>query len=572
MKISSETCKTAIVIIVIWALGTSINIAKPYHIDDTAHLEIARWITHEPLKPMSGLLNWDSDSEPIHITNQPHLYFYALALWGQIWGFGEVQMHILQSFFYFLAILMIFLIAKSYLSDHALRITALLSLNPAFVVNQNLMVDIPVLSLWLCFFYFLLQPKRYSITIRMVLCGFFAGLACLFKYSSLPLIFIMITFLVVHKKYKLLWKTLIPIFFIMLWSVFNYYDYGAIHILERSGNSLSFSPAALKSAAYLILIKSTAYLICLGGVIPYIFLLFFDFQLFKNPDVNPLKKLCWLIYLFLPIILVVCFLFYFISESFTDKILIIYFAAIGSSTLITVVTKLLLQYSPMSGSDKEFTLVMVIWIFASVLFTIFLAPFIASRHILLVIIPVVLLLAYLGRLSISRQGLRLAIFISFTLSLFLGLFDFSWANFYRQKAVEISSDLPKNSNIYFSGHWGWQWYASKSGMTQLESSKPQIRVGDYLVHPLDIAPQSLQKASSVYCLKVFKEYHHSFNPLLFLSTRGNFAAFYLNYISPPWHLSRNPIPSIIVFAVDNAPEGKGDTFRETNSQCWSPDK
>lgn len=82
------------VLVAFWLACTCCNLFKPFHIDDTAHLEIARWIAAHPLHPMSGILNWDGITDPIHRTNQPALYFYLLALWGSVFGYSEPAMHI----------------------------------------------------------------------------------------------------------------------------------------------------------------------------------------------------------------------------------------------------------------------------------------------------------------------------------------------------------------------------------------------------------------------------------------------------------------------------------------------
>jgi hypothetical protein len=79
-------------LLVLWAIVTAYNLLKPYHIDDTAHLEIARWISAHPLHPMSGLIYWDGVQKPIYELNQPHLYFYLLASWGAMFGYGEPAM------------------------------------------------------------------------------------------------------------------------------------------------------------------------------------------------------------------------------------------------------------------------------------------------------------------------------------------------------------------------------------------------------------------------------------------------------------------------------------------------
>jgi len=121
----------------LWAVVTAYNLFKPYHIDDTVHLDIARWISAHPLHPMSGLLNWSGIEEPIYRTNQPHLYFYLMALWGRLFGYGETAMHTLQSFAALACILLFHRLARVFVGSAGLWATAMLVLGPAFVVEQN---------------------------------------------------------------------------------------------------------------------------------------------------------------------------------------------------------------------------------------------------------------------------------------------------------------------------------------------------------------------------------------------------------------------------------------------------
>src|SRR6476469_2012640 len=82
-------------VVLLWLVVTVANLFKPFHVDDTAHVEIARWIASDPLHPMSGLLNWSGTLAPIFDTNQPHLFCYALAAWGKVFGTSEVSFHVL---------------------------------------------------------------------------------------------------------------------------------------------------------------------------------------------------------------------------------------------------------------------------------------------------------------------------------------------------------------------------------------------------------------------------------------------------------------------------------------------
>jgi hypothetical protein len=87
---------------------------------------------------MSGLLNWNGSDEPIYNLNQPHLYFYLLALWAGMFGYSEAAMHELQS----LAAALHTVVPSfgaHFFAPLALRATAILVLGPAFIVEQNLM-------------------------------------------------------------------------------------------------------------------------------------------------------------------------------------------------------------------------------------------------------------------------------------------------------------------------------------------------------------------------------------------------------------------------------------------------
>ena len=139
------TWKTAFVLMCLWLVATGYNITKPYHIDDPAYMEIAQGIAQNPLRPMNGLLNWADFPEPIHKLNQPHLYFYLLAFHLKFFGETELSTHLFQSVFVLLGIFFFFKLAQVHGRDKALLLSVLLVFCPAFLVGQNLMVDIPLL-------------------------------------------------------------------------------------------------------------------------------------------------------------------------------------------------------------------------------------------------------------------------------------------------------------------------------------------------------------------------------------------------------------------------------------------
>jgi hypothetical protein len=78
--------------------------------------------------------------------------------------------------------------------------------------------------------------------------------------------------------------------------------------------------------------------------------------------------------------------------------------------------------------------------------------------------------------------------------------------------------LPDKGNIYYSGHWGWQWYAEQNGMKQLEALNPRIKPGDYLVYPEKIHQKTLVNIPPRLHLKVVREYNEPISTLTFYKT------------------------------------------------------
>jgi 4-amino-4-deoxy-L-arabinose transferase-like glycosyltransferase len=522
----------------LWLFATVINLNKAYHIDDTVHLETAQWILHNPLHPMSGKINWDQNADSIHLLSQPHLYFYMLAAYGFLFGFSEVAMHIFQSLFTFTCILFIYLISKLIVSKHALFLTVLLTSSPAFIVGQNLMVDVPLLSFWLAFYYLLIKPRVKSETQRLLLVGFMAGCACLVKYSSLPLVLVMLVYIILKRKFNLIWTISIPIGMLIFWSYFNYLDYGSIHILERPSQ-----PFSLKN----LLGMGLAWLIGLGSILAYSPLFFGNLWRTR-------KKLHRLVQIALILIIlssVLIFLGVYIGkldDSITFKYLLSLFLGNGIAVSLLLLYELKKNLGGFLVEANHSILILYLWLFSGALFIIFFSPFMATRHILLVIVPITLLLAHFIEIHLSFFWSATAFFLSIFLTLSLGISDLIWANYYKEKAALIKSELPSKANIYFTGHWGWQWYAKQNGMQQLETLNPQIQPGDYLVYPNGIHQQRLDKIPSNLHLKVLKEYTESPSTLTFFKTDR--ARFYSSsFKNLPWVINWYPFDKIIVYQV-----------------------
>ncbi|HEX7232727.1 MAG TPA: glycosyltransferase family 39 protein [Candidatus Binatia bacterium] len=524
------------VLLLLWIFATALNLTKAYHIDDTAHLEIAQWIIREPWRPMSGQINWSENTEPIYVLNQPHLYFYLLAGWGALWGFGEVPMHLLQSFFTLACILLTYGIAKIIAPSGALLTTALLMLSPAFVVGQNLMLDVPLLSVWLAFFYVLIAPQFKSETRRFVLTGFLVGCACLIKYSSLPLALLMLLYLIVKRQFRLLWTVSIPAMMLVLWSCWNYLDYGSVHMMGRRPVPFSWNE---------LMQMSVSWLICLGAILPYSLIYFRRNSELRAKTFSSSVK--WLVVVLTAMVFAAVHL-HKLDVSGTEKVFLLLFFTNGIAIVLTLLSCFLQGWLQTRSQQQQAVLLLYLWVAAGASFTILYAPFMATRHVLVVIVPITLLLArFVDPPSLAWRSAMLLLTAS--LSLVLGVSDWTWANFYREKAVAIRRELPATANVYFTGHWGWQWYAKQNGMKQLEALNPQLKIGDYLVYPLAMDNQTLKNVPADRQLTVQKIYTAPFSLLTFFSTRDRVRFYASDTETAPWMISFNAIPPIVVFQV-----------------------
>jgi Dolichyl-phosphate-mannose-protein mannosyltransferase len=315
-------------LLVLWIIVTSYNSFKPYHIDDTVHLEIARWISGHPLHPMSGMLNWTGVDEPFYKQNQPHLYFYLIAIWGWIFGYREPAMHALQSLAALASIVFFYGLARALVSPIALWLTAMLAFGPAFIVEQNLMVDVPLLATWLAFFYSLVCLGRSNRqTLRYVSAALACSAALLIKYSSLVLFLILFFSLLFEWRKAQLWCLLIPMATVAAWSIFNYLDYGGVHVMTRSLNGPIDGP-----------IKSLAiWIITLGAITPLGFLAVVE----SRPELARYGSLIYALVAMAFAALVYSVAIGWVQDNPSDRLLQLCFAANGLIILLWTVWALI---------------------------------------------------------------------------------------------------------------------------------------------------------------------------------------------------------------------------------------
>ena len=512
-------------LLIIWLILTLFNVNKAFHMDDAFHLEAAHHLMEHPLRPMSNYINWSSDLKPMGYYNQPPLFFYSIGLIGSIVGYSEIPLHLYLSIFTFFALYFFQKLTRHFDLPNQWLSLVLFAFCPAFIINQNIMTDVPILALILGSCYYLLKAEKEEKRRNYLLSFTFIGVGLLIKYSVLPIFCVLLVSLLIRKDFKFLVFSAIPIGLVLMWSLWNYLDYGAFHIISRPNSNFR-------------LVKLISYLICAGSVLTFSGVIVAGF--FNRKWINYVTL--GVMILFLATILG-SYLEWF-NLAFVNKYLEYFFLANGLIVSVVVVIATINR----SRKFKEFihsqTFIVLLYLAAITAFIIFFAPFNATRHILLSI-PFLLIFCwpYIQRATRLLKVSALSMTILF--GILHGIFDRQYADYYKSLASEV--EVPKNATTWTVGHWGWQWYAVKKGMKQYHLSESQPEVGDYFVYPMDVSKQKIDPTVQI---EIFDKRWIEADLSTFVSG-SDFASMYNSFYlyRSPWSLSKAPFDTIVIGRV-----------------------
>lgn len=512
-------------LIFLWGVLTLININKAFHIDDSFYLKAAEYLQNNPAKPMSGLINWGDDPTPMYSHNQPPLFFYLIAVVSGLFGTGEIALHLFFSVFTFLALFFFQKITRVLSVQKPNTLLILFALCPATIINQNLMVDMPILAIILGVLYFLLRAKASGKLTDYAIAALLIGVGLLIKYSMLPLLVVLFILILINRDHTKLVVLIIPIGFLSLWSLWNYMEYGSIHIIDRPGGVIHVN-------------KLWAFIIGLGSISTFLISFISGFSR------SGITKVAVYSVLTLVTVSVILFYFQFIEEELYSQYLTVSFFITGFLVLVILTIEFVrFIRKDLSSFFSSNRFVVLLFLASISMFVILFGPFIATRHILLVV-PFMLLF---GSRLIDNAGVninRLSIIATVLLGLLLGISDWKYADYYREQASSIV--ITGTENIWTVGHWGWQWYSKQNGMRQYNTNQSIVSEGDYFVYPVDISRQDINQ--NIELIVIDKKWQEA--DIFTLFSGKDFASLYNSGVSkPPWNLSMKPIDTIYICKV-----------------------
>lgn len=515
-------------VLLLWAFVTAFNWGKAYHIDDTFHLLAAEWIEQEPLRPMSGTVNWRDDPEPIQAFNQPPGLFYLIAATNALFGRSEASMHALIAVFALIALWNFHRLARFHAPGHEHLATALFACCPAFLVNQNVMTDVPMLALQLLGYRLLFVPGSMAIGPRYVFAALALSAAMFIKYSTLPLLLLFPVMLVLRRQWRWLPLSLLPVVLLAGWSAWNVHETGVAHLLDRTVGDPS---------ARGLYVRALSFLTCLGAMAPFTP----AFSRSLAPHIQRWSLRAWSVLLILGLSLMLAVGFGWLARPASDEVLRIAFTLNG--LLLLAMAGSAWRTTPAPAEARPW--MVGAWCASIIGFTVLFAPGMATRYVLPALPPLILLLApALGHVPRREQALALA--CTAFLGIVLSLSDRAYAGYYRDMASRIATDAKGEGTLWCVGHWGWQWYAQEAGMRSYALHGVPPRPGDLIAVPKGIATQRIDPALRAV---PFRTYQRPADLRTFFNV-AQFAGLYTSsYGKLPWTLSNRAFDPITVYRI-----------------------
>jgi Dolichyl-phosphate-mannose-protein mannosyltransferase len=187
---------------------------KAFNIDDTLFVYVARQITRHPLDPYGFQINWYRDAVPMAVeTKNPPLAAYYLAAAARFVGWSERDLHLAFLLPALAVIWGTYRLAQRFTNSPLLAAAATL-LAPGFLVSANsVMCDVPMLALWLWAIIFWIEGLEMQKPLSLVVSVLLITACALTKFYGIALILLLPAYALARQRRvgSWAWYLLLPI-------------------------------------------------------------------------------------------------------------------------------------------------------------------------------------------------------------------------------------------------------------------------------------------------------------------------------------------------------------------------
>jgi hypothetical protein len=506
-------------------------LGKAFHIDDPLYLAVARQILVRPWDPYGAQVLWERDYESLFDADfNPPLWSYLLAGVMKCTGEPQVQvvetgttehgaptysvlpvsrlpelaMHGLEALFVAAAIVALHGIAVRTVR-WPLTATALIALSPAMLPGQNVMLEGPVLAFWFGCLWCYMRGIETGAGRWHWFAGALAACSVMTKYTSAVVILLVACDIVRRRRWRDLWPLSLPVLAVALWSLHNWFVYERLHVLvifsraqtggrEPVGVRLFESWGRLLAACRAIG-ATTALVIPVFGIV--------------------LRRMgVWVSILLVCVGLAGAWLGKRdMMQRLVDRDgpgvefpdgVAAHVLVFGASGTVALAGLALCFRPPVRAAaavgaearsialDEPF---LWLWVAAVIVFGIAASPFLAVRHLIPGIPPLVWLTLRRFEAAYSDRWqacgtilLGLTTVVSTILGFLVAKADYDFAGWYRHLAFDVASRTVEagrvqGKTVWYTGHWGWAYYAERAGVRPYIPGVSTMNDGDFLLLP-----------------------------------------------------------------------------------------
>lgn len=499
---------------------------KAFNVDDPMYIWVAKHIQHDPLDFYGFFVNWYGKMSPISYTmKNPPLFSYYLAVWGALFGWSEISMHLAAIVPVVAFSLGTYRLAERFGANPFQSALATICTPVVLVSGTTVMCDIAMTAFYVWAIYFwvtgLDEPIR---PWRLASAGLLVALSGLTKYFGVSLIPLLAAYALWRRDPVRRWLPFlilpVAVFGVYQWWTARLYGYGllfdAVNYASqiREDNPLkglivglaftggceitflTFAPLLLRSRGWLV---SAAGVIAVGL-----------FLLMEAPHLNLIKD-------------------YQLREHWFVMAQLTLFTVVGCGLLFASVGEFLRK------RDAE-SLLLLLWILGTLVFASLINWSVTARNILPLAPAAGIIIVRRFELVQESHGagygrMFAAVLIpAMLLSLTIAFADYRWAGETRAMAVQIRQ-LPafRDKKLWFQGHWGFQYYMEQLGAAAVDFRSFDPQLGEVIVTPSLSTNIETLSEESFPVLMVLQTEPCSF---LTLMNENLGSGFYSNYYGP----------------------------------------
>lgn len=459
-------------------------LSKAVHLDDTVFIYVAKQICLNPTDPFGLVINWYGHQMPLHEVQQNGpLASYFMALAASLLGWSEVALHTAFLFPAIACAVGMYYLAKR-LCDQPVLATLIMLFSPVFVVSgTTLMCDVPMLALWTwSVVLWIWNADRHS-HVWAILSAVLIGAAIVTKYYAAAIVPLLLAYSL-FRWHDVRWRALyllIPVAMVLAYDQYMSSLYG--HSLLKGASDHAIEMAGAKGSVFYRIAVTLTFM---GGCLAAI--LFYAPILCSRRSLLAAFGLCLLAALLIPLFLDLNVTYWSALTNPQSLLFIFQFAIFliaGAGILVLVGRDVLIR----RNADS---LLIGLWVAGTFAFCSIFNWTVNGRSLLPMAPPVSLLLVRglspllkkHSRRSVALKAVPLG--LAAALALNVAWADTWWANSARSAAHLFDSHGPfrdKRDNVYYTGHWGFQFYMDKLGFRALEVNQSTLLVGDSVIFP-----------------------------------------------------------------------------------------